>query len=291
MCGRTVYSIPKTRLTRVANVNPSSTSSFEPLRNYNLSSSTDIPVLIANQTTGERNLISMKWGLEPRFASSQPLTTINARVEHVRESKLYSPLIESKRCVIIVDAFYEWSHNNKERTPYLIRYDERTPETCIPITVPPTQSTTCSNTDDISDAIDTETKACVLPKGVSPLLLAGLYDVSPTSGSYSCSILTTESIGPTAKIHDRMPLLLSPETARMWLECEHHSFSEIIVQVRQTNRTLAGKLVCIEVSSLVNNASHKSIDVTLPVAEMKKRSFEKGLGRFFSQDPKKPKLQ
>jgi len=287
-----VYSIPKSRLTRVANIDPSSASSFDLPINYNLSPSTDVPVLITTQSTGERTLISMKRGLEPRFATHHPLSTINARVEYVGESKLYSPLIVSKRCVIIVDAFYEWSHKNKERAPYLIRYDERTPETSIPLDETMTKSTSGTQAEEVSDIPDAATDPCVLPKGVSPLFLAGLYDVSPTSGEYSCSILTTDSSGPTASIHDRMPLLLSPETARLWLECKNQPFNEIIGYVQKTNRGLADKLICIKVSSLVNNVSHKSIDVTVPADEMKKRSFEKGLGRFFSQDlHKKPKLQ
>lgn len=279
-------SIPKGRLNRVANVNQASSYSTGFPPNYNLSPTTDMPVLIVDKTTGNRTFISMKWGLEPRFTTSQHLSTINARVEHVRESKIYSPLIDSKRCVILVDAFYEWSHNNNTRTPYLIRYDERNPETPIP-TDHHTQSTTCTQAEEQSNSSDSDADDCILPKDVSPLFLAGLYDISPTTGTYSCSILTTESSGPTGKIHDRMPLLLSSETARDWLDCDKHKFADIVAQVTKTSRVLSDKLV----SSLVNSVSHKSKDVTLPVAEMKKRSFEKGLGRFFSQETKKPKLQ
>jgi putative SOS response-associated peptidase YedK len=154
-----------------------------------------------------------------------------------------------------------------------------------------TQSTTCTEGEGQSDPVDSDTDDCILPKGVSPLFLAGLYDISPNSGTYSCTILTTESSGPTGKIHDRMPLLLSSETARDWLDCDKHKFADIVSQVAKTSRVLSDKLVCIQVSTLVNSVSNKSKDVTLPVAEMKKRSFEKGLGRFFSQETKKPKLQ
>merc|ERR1712156_1171802 len=42
-------------------------------------------------------------------ASSHRLTTNNARVEGLSESKLYKPAIEhDRRCVVVCDALYEW---------------------------------------------------------------------------------------------------------------------------------------------------------------------------------------
>lgn len=288
MCGRTIFSIPQSRILRVSNISGGTKKSrFSDNPNYNLSPSSTIPILLVDSTTGDRMLISMKWGLEPRFTPSHHLTTINARVENVASSRVFSPLIDSKRCIVIIDAFYEWSHENKDRIPYLIRYDEATPERSIPLPNGVSKDSS-SSVVDLGDAEDSFSDKCILPKGVSPLLLAGLYDVSPSSGDYSCTILTTNSSGPTANIHDRMPVLLSPETAQRWLDCGR-SFSDIIPNVEKTCRSLSKNLVCIQVSTLVNSVANKSIDVTLPVAEMKKRSFEKGLGRFFPV--KKQKLQ
>ena len=56
----------------------------------------------------------MMWGLVPPWhhgsvASSHRLTTNNARLEGLGESKLYKPAIEhDRRCVVVCDAFYEW---------------------------------------------------------------------------------------------------------------------------------------------------------------------------------------
>ena len=230
----------------------------------------------------------MKWGLEPPFKTSYHLNTINARVEHVSESKLYGRLLDSKRCVVVVDGFYEWSHINKERVPYLIRFDDATPEESILSAFPTTQSTQSStqpsHATNNRESSDTD---CILPEGVSPLFLAGLYDVSSESGSYSCTILTTDSCGKVGNIHERMPVLLSPSTARDWLDCDS-KFSTIIPSVLDSSKKLANRLICIQVSPLVNSVANKSKEVTLPIAEHKKRSLEKGLGRFFST--KKPKL-
>jgi putative SOS response-associated peptidase YedK len=292
MCGRTVFSMPHSRLLRVSNISKrnQTTRSYQTV-NYNVSPSSMLPTLLQDSITGDRVLISMKWGLEPRFTPSHHLSTINARVENITSSKVFGPLIESQRCVVIVDAFYEWSHENKDRIPYLIRFDGKTPEQAIPLPHRPPPGAPSNSEEGLTEPLDLDTDECVLPKGVSPLFLAGLYDISPSSGNYSFTILTMESCGPTARIHDRMPVLLSPETAQQWLDCGTggRTFTDIIPNVKTTSQTLSSNLVCIQVSSLVNSVANKSRDVTLPVEEMKKRSFEKGLGRFLSI--KKQKLQ
>ena len=61
------------------------------------------------------------------------------------------------------------------------------------------------------------------PSG-APLLMAGLLDegappATPdaTPGPPTFTVLTAPSRPPVAAIHDRMPVLLSPEGARQWL--------------------------------------------------------------------------
>jgi len=282
MCGRTVMSMNRRRIRSVAGVSAYSDESDEGYHNYNLCPTSKIPIVIEESGSTSREVKFVKWGLEPRFVPSQPLTTINARVEGVRASKVFSPLIETNRCVIIVDAFYEWTQSKSDHTPYHIRYRDDIQETSIPSSTNQGSLTALSSTE--SQELE-ETKSndpdCILPLGVSPLLIAGLYDVSKSTGEYTCTILTTESAGPTAKVHNRMPLLVSPEVARDWLNCSTHSFDQVIPNVIKTCRSLSESLTCTQVSSLVNSISNKSRDFTLPVSEWKKRSFEKGLGRFF----------
>lgn len=222
-----------------------------------------------------RTIQLMKWGIEPRFATSQTLSTINARIEGIRTSKVYSPLIDRHRCVALVDAFYEWDQRTPKHTPYLIRFRDDVKES-------PILGNEQLGVDDSPPTPDPE---AVLPQGVSPLFLAAIYDSHPVSGGLSCSILTTDSYGPTAKVHTRMPVFLTPETAQAWLT--GHPFDDIAGQVIKKCRELSEELFCTEVSPLVNSISNQSREVTLPVSEQKKRSFEKGLGRFFQVNPKK----
>jgi putative SOS response-associated peptidase YedK len=254
---------------------------------YNLCPTSYVPVVKQGANPSERELKFMKWSLEPRFFPSQPLTTINARVESIKTSRVFSPLIESNRCVVIVDAFYEWNQSRGDHIPYLIRFTDDVREEPIELSVEISEETPLNSItgDNLHD--EEPEPGCILPRGVSPLLFAGLYDVSKTTGENTCTILTTESHGKVSAIHARMPLLLSPKTAQEWLDCKNHTFDDVIPRVKKACRSLSEKLTCIEVSSLVNTISNKSIDVTLPVKEWKKRSFEKGLGRFFSTSPSK----
>ena len=74
------------------------------------------PILFKDERAGIDEFIvqPMMWGLVPPWhrgtvASSHRLTTNNARLEGLSESKLYKPAIEhDRRCVVVCDAFYEW---------------------------------------------------------------------------------------------------------------------------------------------------------------------------------------
>jgi putative SOS response-associated peptidase YedK len=54
-----------------------------------------------------------------------------------------------------------------------------------------------------------------LPENAGPLVFAGLWE--QREGQYSCTILTRESAGTLARLHSRMPVMLSPGDARCWL--------------------------------------------------------------------------
>ena len=76
-----------------------------------------------------------------------------------------------------------------------------------------------------------------------------------------------------------MPVLLTPETAKLWLETQ--PFEAIIGPVVKGSIAAGEKLQCMQVSSQVNSTSNKGRDVTLPLAEFRKQSLQKGLGKYF----------
>ena len=278
MCGRTVFTLSRKRVIRVANIKAADSVLYdiETCKSFNLAPTKSLVCVTEDEVKHERHVHIMKWGIDPRFETEKHLNTINARVEGVSKSRMYAHLVDSHRCVILVDAFYEWAQTGKVHTPYLIRFKDEMLEASIPL------GTFEVGYEDTS--YDDGEKDSVLPTGVSPLFLAGIFEKSRISGEDKCSILTMDSSGCVSKIHSRMPVILSPESAKLWLSGT--PFSDVHEKISQTARTLSRDLVCIEVSTLVNNIANQSRDVTLPAAESKKRSFEKGLGRFFSKREK-----
>ena len=68
----------------------------------------------------------MLWGLVPPWhrgpaPTTHGLSTNNCRVEGVAASKLYSPSLASRRCVVVCEGFYEWCKQETGiKQPYLV---------------------------------------------------------------------------------------------------------------------------------------------------------------------------
>jgi len=71
------------------------------------------------------------WGLIPFWVKTQEqansirLKTLNARSETIFEKPAFRHSISNKRCLVIVDGFYEWRHIDKKRYPYYISLKSR----------------------------------------------------------------------------------------------------------------------------------------------------------------------
>lgn len=172
---------------------------------YNVAPTTTISTVVsrhdAAQDEPSRRLRSMRWGLVPSWVKAASDGTpdtkgpllINARSEKLTTSPAYRSSARSKRCLVPMDGYYEWkpaadgseghaSQRKKARkTPYYIyREDGR------------------------------------------PLFMAGLWSVwrseSVADPMLSCTIVTTDAVGELADVHDRMPLMLSPNDWDRWMD-------------------------------------------------------------------------
>ena len=65
-------------------------------------------------------LLSYEWGLVPSWSKKldkfSPL--INARRETLMEKVTFKNLIQTSRCIIPADGYYEWKREEKTKTPY-----------------------------------------------------------------------------------------------------------------------------------------------------------------------------
>ena len=105
----------------------------------------------------------------------------NARVETAARKPLWKESWERRRCVIPASWYYEWEHFSSP--------DGRQ---------------------------KTGDRYAIQPKGRTLTLMAGLYGIE--DGFPHFSILTREPGEELRFIHDRMPVILSPEAAGRWID-------------------------------------------------------------------------
>lgn len=144
-----------------------------------------LPVIVA----GEPDRIQLlEWGLIPAWATAGqartlPNQTLNARAESVFEKASFRESILLRRCLVLVDGFFEWQHEGTQKLKFLLTVQ-----------------------DDGPFALGG--------------LWAEWRD--PASGQQrgTFSIVTTEANPLMARIHNtkrRMPLMLLPEQEAEWL--------------------------------------------------------------------------
>ena len=113
----------------------------------------------------------MLWGLVPFWhrgtsPTDHKLTTNNARLEGLKESKLYKPSLENdRRCVIVCDGFYEWKKlKSGQKQPYFVYASQPASKdgTSFP---------------DFAKANEKEHWSGENWRGPRPLFMAGLYSI------------------------------------------------------------------------------------------------------------------
>jgi putative SOS response-associated peptidase YedK len=75
----------------------------------------DVLAIVRTEAGNEGRL--MYWPLIPFYEKTMRLTysTMNARIERLREAKTYKRLLDRRRCIIPVDGFYEFQGENRPR--------------------------------------------------------------------------------------------------------------------------------------------------------------------------------
>jgi putative SOS response-associated peptidase YedK len=114
MCGR--YKISKAVSKTVDIVK--TCIKVEDTDNYNAHPSQNLPV-IRSYTNGKA-LELCKFGYVPSWSKKvekfSPL--INARKETLMEKVTFKNLIQSSRCLVLADGYYEWKREDKSKVPY-----------------------------------------------------------------------------------------------------------------------------------------------------------------------------
>ena len=114
MCGRFTITKPVTKTVDIVKSN----IKVENSDNYNAHPAQHLPI-IKSYTNGKA-LELYEWGLVPAWSKKldkfSPL--INARKETLMEKVTFKDLIQTSRCIVPADGYYEWKREDNTKTPY-----------------------------------------------------------------------------------------------------------------------------------------------------------------------------
>lgn len=149
-----------------------------------ISPTTFQPIILERSDPAIREIVTMRWGMIPRFAKSDALykacNTMNAKAETLTTRTMWSVPFHSGRCLVPVSGFYEWKVSSIDRQLYAVEMTDGT-----------------------------------------PFALAGLWDAwkSPVTDQeiLSYSIITTDSNVLLHNISTRMPAIIAASDYERWL--------------------------------------------------------------------------
>jgi len=182
MCGRFTYKLTWEELVRLYRL-----TLDQPPRNtqarYNVCPTDPVDTIV--ERDGKRELVSMRWGLIPRWWSKTlkdvKMATFNARAETVETKPFFRDAFKRTRCLIPVSGYYEWQDAPNGKQPWYFTARDGSPA----------------------------------------LATAGLWDEwrDRANGETlkSCTMIITEPNEFVAEVHDRIPVLLTEKDFEPWL--------------------------------------------------------------------------
>lgn len=90
--------------------------------NWNVAPTQDAPVVRLHPQSGQRQLDLLRWGLVPHWAEDpkQVRQPINARSETAASTPMFRDALARRRCLVPIDAFYEWQATARGKIPHAI---------------------------------------------------------------------------------------------------------------------------------------------------------------------------
>lgn len=224
MCGRAYSTYTSEELEiRYRNKSPKRLDELEP--NFNMAPTHQVPVLRAEGS--ERLFERMHWQVippwEPEFKTK--LSTINAKSETIFESKLYRGAVLRRRCIVPLSGFIEWQAQPEgPKRPFKIHLREE------PI-----------------------------------LSVAGIWErwhAGTPEERHSFAIVTTAANEFMTPLHNRMPVILTPEQEDAWLDPELQD-AEKIAKLMKPYASEA--MVAEEITPMINSPRNNRPEVLEPV--------------------------
>lgn len=179
MCGRYIATTPPDELRRLfatANEVPN----WQPT--WNMAPTQNGPVVRLHPETGARHLDLLRWGLLPHWVRGDPKAVrqpINARAETVASSPMFRDAYARRRCIVPIDAFYEWKVEPEGKQPFAV-----------------------ARADGHVMALAGVWEGWRAPDGTAVR---------------SYAVVTTNAVDELGHLHERMPVVLETEDWPVWL--------------------------------------------------------------------------
>ncbi len=245
MCGRFVVAKTSTEIMKIFEVDE--IVGEQPGLSFNVAPTHQISIIVERpdekaddgSPLGElhREMYSARWGLVPRWSKDGPANSsplINGRIESILEKPSFKESVLRRRCVIPASGYYEW-HVAADGTkqPFYISAG---------------------------------------PDGM--LALAGLYEWwrdpsksndDPSRWLLSATTLTKDTAPELAHIHDRNPVLLTPETLDAWIDPHNLGEQSLLDAIAQESDLVAGEVEFHKVNTAVGSVKNNSPELILPL--------------------------
>jgi putative SOS response-associated peptidase YedK len=178
-----------------------------------------------------RELHTARWGLVPSWSKDRKggARMINARSETVTEKPAFKKAAGARRCLVPALGYYEWQRQGTAKTPWFL-HD---------------------------------------PDGAG-LSFAGLYewwrdpalaDDDPARWLLTCTIITQAATDLLGEIHDRTPVLVTPDLRDAWLDC---SDADPQTAARLISRLPEARLAPYVVGAAVGNVRNNGPELITP---------------------------
>jgi len=184
------------------------------------------PWLIHSFNAGAPMIDTMKWGYRPNWAAEKGIQlAINARIEKAATGRYFRHMWLHGRVLVPADGWYEWTGKAGHKQPWYIRR-----------------------------------------KSDEPLFLAAITNVRPDRENPDGSgfvIVTAAADAGMVDVHDRRPVVLAPEDARLWLDPDLPA--EQAEHLARSMAVPAEELTWYAVSKAVNRVGSSDPGLIVPI--------------------------
>jgi len=244
MCGRYASSRrPEDLIEEFEITSPKVDEALAP--DYNVAPTKEVYAVMERPPSGdktapaERQLRVLRWGLIPSWAKDPAIGNrmINARMESVADKPAYKRAFASRRCLLPADGYFEWY---------------------------PTEELTKAGK-------PRKQPFFIHPTDGGVLAMAGLYEIwkdptrdddDPLQFRWTCTVLTTDAEDSLGHIHDRMPLMVSPDHWGAWLDPTVSGRDDLLGLLTPA---APGRLEAYPVSTLVSNVRNNGPELLEPL--------------------------